>query len=96
VIEIQYNDRQKRIIEIVKEHQPVTSEKISNFLNVNRSTIRPDLSILVMTGILDARPKVGYLYAGDQEDKVIANHIRNVKVSSDLAHKVNILVTKAL
>jgi len=81
VIEIQYNDRQKRIIEIVKEYQPVTSEKISNLLNVNRSTIRPDLSILVMTGILDARPKVGYLYVGDQEDKVIANHIRNVKVN---------------
>lgn len=81
MIEIEYNERQKRIIEIVKKYQPVTSERISNLLEVNRSTIRPDLSILIMTGVLDARPKVGYLYVGDQEDKVISNYIHHVKVN---------------
>lgn len=81
MIEIEYSSRQKRIIEIVKENQPVTSERISSMLNINRSTIRSDLSILTMTGILDARPKVGYLYVGDQEDKVIANYIHHVKVN---------------
>ena len=35
-----------------------------SILNVTRATLRSDLAILTMTGILDARPKVGYFYSG--------------------------------
>ncbi len=61
---IELSKRQKQIIEIVKENEPISSEKIAEKLGMIRATLRPDLSILTMSGILDARPKVGYFYSG--------------------------------
>lgn len=56
--------RQKRIAEIVRLDGPITGEHIAERLNVTRAALRSDLAILVMGGILDARPKVGYYYTG--------------------------------
>lgn len=78
---IQFNDRQIKIIDIVKEHQPITSENIASMLNVTRATLRPDLAILTMTGILDARPKVGYFYSGINQNHIISEESKNKKVS---------------
>lgn len=58
------SERQKQIIEIVKKHQPVSGEKISDLLDVSRATLRLDLSFLTMAEILQATPKVGYTYSG--------------------------------
>ncbi len=77
---IQLNERQEKIIEIVKENEPITSEAIAKELKLTRSTIRPDLSILTMAGILDARPKVGYFYTGKTGFSYIAEKVREVKV----------------
>ncbi|MDD2361277.1 MAG: helix-turn-helix domain-containing protein, partial [Syntrophaceticus schinkii] len=52
------------MIEIVKENTPITGEKIANKLNVRRATLRPDLAVLTMAGLLEARPRVGYFYSG--------------------------------
>lgn len=78
---IQFSDRQTKIIDIVKEHQPITSENIASMLSVTRATLRPDLAILTMTGILDARPKVGYFYAGINKNHIISEELKNKKVS---------------
>ncbi len=64
MISIQLTERQEKIINIVKYNQPVTGENIAKELGLTRSTLRPDLAILTMSGILDARPKVGYFYTG--------------------------------
>lgn len=77
MIVIQLNQRQQKIIEIVKENEPITSEQIASMLNVTRATLRSDLAILTMTGILDARPKVGYFYAGINKFNLIGNNIKN-------------------
>lgn len=53
--------RQLEIIGIVKEHEPITGDSIAEMLDISRTTIRSDLSILVMLGLLNAKPKVGYL-----------------------------------
>lgn len=80
VIIIQFNERQLKIIEIVKEQQPITGEKIAEKLSVTRATLRSDLVVLTMTGILDARPKVGYFYAGEenllQENTRVMNSVK--------------------
>ena len=60
-IEIKLSPRQEEIIELVKENPPITSEAIAKKLGVTRAAIRPDLAILTMTGILEARPK-GRIY----------------------------------
>lgn len=80
MIIIQLNQRQQKIIEIVKQNQPITSENIASMLNVTRATLRSDLAILTMTGILDARPKVGYFYTGISQINLLGNDIKEKKV----------------
>ncbi|MGL4796997.1 MAG: HTH domain-containing protein, partial [Paraclostridium sp.] len=36
---MQLNKRQQKIIDIVKENEPITSEKIASILNVTRATL---------------------------------------------------------
>ena len=77
---IQLNKRQLKIIDIVKEHEPITSESIASILKVTRATLRSDLAILTMTGILDARPKVGYFYSGINKASLAGNKIKGKRV----------------
>ena len=77
---IQLNTRQLKIINIVKENEPITSESIASMLKVTRATLRSDLAILTMTGILDARPKVGYFYSGINEASLAGNKIKDKRV----------------
>lgn len=78
---IQLSERQEKIIDIVKENQPITSEAIAGKLNLTRATLRPDLAILTMSGILDARPKVGYFHTGKNNLSYISEKIKSIKVS---------------
>ncbi|WP_110941301.1 helix-turn-helix transcriptional regulator [Geosporobacter subterraneus] len=81
MIILELSERQQRIVEIVKENEPITSEQIAALLKVTRATLRPDLAILTMSGILDARPKVGYLYSGNNGVNIISEQIRKTRVS---------------
>ena len=74
---IQLNTRQLKIIDIVKENEPITSESIASMLKVTRATLRSDLAILTMTGILDARPKVGYFYSGISNVNLLGDNVNN-------------------
>ena len=85
---IQLNPRQLKIIDIVKENEPITSESIASILNVTRATLRSDLAILTMTGILDARPKVGYFYSGISGAGLVGNKIKDKKVKDIMSMPV--------
>lgn len=61
---MKFTERQKHIIDIVKSNEPISGDNIAEQLGLTKSTLRSDLAILTMTGILDARPKVGYIYSG--------------------------------
>jgi DNA-binding transcriptional ArsR family regulator len=61
VIVIQLSERQCEIVDIVQRLAPVTGEKIAEELGLTRPTLRSDLALLVMLGLVDAKPKVGYL-----------------------------------
>ncbi|MCM3339023.1 helix-turn-helix transcriptional regulator [Paenibacillus sp. MER TA 81-3] len=60
VCAIQLTPRQSEIVQLVKRLAPITGDLIAEQLGVSRPTIRSDLSVLVMLGYLDAKPKVGY------------------------------------
>lgn len=77
---IKLSERQEIIIEIVRENEPITSEAIAKRLKLTRATLRPDLSILTMSGILDARPKVGYFYSGKSDINIFRDKIESIKV----------------
>ncbi|KNF09335.1 transcriptional repressor CcpN [Gottschalkia purinilytica] len=78
---IQFTDRQEKIINIVKDNQPITGEEIARKLKLTRATLRPDLAILTMVGMLDARPKVGYLYSGKEIESIFAQQLKSLKVA---------------
>lgn len=57
---IKLTARQKEIINLVKKHEPITGDQIAELLGVSKPTLRSDLAVLVMIGMLNAKPKVGY------------------------------------
>ncbi|MDS0524043.1 helix-turn-helix transcriptional regulator [Clostridium sp. SHJSY1] len=75
------SDRQEEIIKLVREGQPVTSEALAEKLGVTRAALRADLAILTMIGILDARPKVGYVFSDKPKSSLLLDYINEIKVS---------------
>ncbi|UOQ50641.1 helix-turn-helix transcriptional regulator [Gracilibacillus caseinilyticus] len=57
---IDFTKRQKEIMNILSKHEPITAEQIAEMLGVSKGTLRSDLAVLVMTGQIEAKPKVGY------------------------------------
>lgn len=64
----------------MKQNGPITGEQIADQLNLTRATLRPDLSILTMSGFLDARPRVGYFYTGKTANQLLKEHIHTLYV----------------
>lgn len=85
---IKLTPRQEEIIILVKENPPITSEQLAAKLNVTRAALRPDLAILTMTGILEARPKVGYIYSKKPSYSLVYDYIRNIKVNDVMSKPV--------
>lgn len=85
---IELNKRQDAILQIVKENGPITGEHIAERLGLTRATLRPDLAILTMAGFLDARPRVGYFYAGKKASVVLTESMLNLKVKDFQASPV--------
>ncbi|AYF54521.1 helix-turn-helix transcriptional regulator [Clostridium botulinum C] len=82
--------RQKEIIELVKEGQPITSEKLAKKIGVTRAALRPDLAILTMIGILEAKPKVGYVYSNKSTSSVVFEYIRKIKVEDIMSKPITL------
>ncbi|KGA98895.1 histidine kinase [Alkalihalobacillus alcalophilus ATCC 27647 = CGMCC 1.3604] len=57
---IEFTNRQRNIIEIVKKKEPITAEHIADLVGVSKAALRSDLAVLVMTNALESKPKVGY------------------------------------
>ncbi len=84
------SERQEEIVRIVKRGQPVTSESIAEKLGVTRAALRADLAILTMIGILDARPKVGYVYLGKFHNTGILENISKVLAGEIMSKPVTV------
>lgn len=85
---IKLSSRQESIIKLVKDNQPITSENLAEKLSVTRAALRPDLTILTMTGILEAKPKVGYVFSQKPSNSLINEFIRNIKVRQIMSKPV--------
>lgn len=89
---MQLSQRQERIVELVRLSGPITSEEIARHLRVTRAALRPDLAILTMAGILQARPRVGYYYSGKSLQAVVAETLREYRVGD--VKSVPVVVTE--
>ncbi|MEW8956404.1 helix-turn-helix transcriptional regulator [Clostridium sp.] len=85
---IKLTPRQEEIIRLVKAGEPITSESLASSLGVTRAALRPDLAILTMTGILEARPKVGYIYSQKPSHSMVYDYIIHIKVKDVMSSPV--------
>ena len=83
--------RQEKIAEMVRTLGPITGNQIAERLNVTRAALRPDFAILIMSGIVDARPKVGYYYTGKNAVSMLTEQISKIKVQD--VQSVPVVVT---
>lgn len=88
MVSIKLSNRQEEIIKLVKEKSPITSEQLAVKLKVTRAALRPDLAILTMTGILEAKPKVGYICSQKPSYSLIHEYVRNVKIKDIMSKYV--------
>lgn len=77
---MELSKRQEQIRHIVREKGPITGQAIADQLAVTRAALRSDLAVLTMTGILDARPKVGYFYSGKAKASLALSKVDFPKV----------------
>lgn len=85
---IKLSPRQEELIRLVKEKQPITSEALASKIGVTRAALRSDLAILTMSGILEARPKVGYIYSRKNSYGLIYDYIIGIKVKDIMSTPV--------
>lgn len=64
---IQLNEKQTKILDIVKKQSPITGEEIAQQMNSTRASLRSDLTFLTQLGMLEARPRVGYCYSDSRQ-----------------------------
>lgn len=79
---MELSERQKAIIDIVKANEPISGDKIAESLGLTKPTLRSDLAVLTMTGVLDARPKVGYIYSGLSFEPLLHEQLFETKVEA--------------
>lgn len=80
MVDIGLTARQEKIAEIVRLNSPITGEQIAEQLSVTRAALRPDLTVLIMAGLIDARPKVGYYYTGKTAFSLLSDELCSIKV----------------
>lgn len=83
------SERQREIVDIVRRLAPVTGDKIAETLGLTRPTLRSDLALLVMLGLVDAKPKVGYLPGRHPKyDSHIGNMLKKLTVADILSDPI--------
>jgi len=89
-IHIKLSDRQNVIIEIINKYQPITGESIAEKVGLTRATLRPDLAVLSMCGLIDAKPKVGYYISTKKNKKDIYEKLSTINVSDIKSVPINV------
>ncbi|WP_028257268.1 helix-turn-helix transcriptional regulator [Veillonella montpellierensis] len=85
---MELSKRQEKILDIVRDEGPITGNAIAKKLDVTRSALRSDLSVLTMIGMLDARPKVGYYFVGKSQNNLLVDALSKYKVRDVLSQAV--------
>lgn len=70
--------RQEKIVEIIKKYAPITGKDIAEKLNLSRSALRTDFSVLNKLGLIKAKQRVGYVFV--QEKKKYVKDIMSLPV----------------
>lgn len=78
------------IFSIINENQPITGDTIAEKLGLTKATLRADLTILSMCGLIEAKPNVGYFANDKKNNKDIYEKLFTIKVSDVKSLPINI------
>lgn len=79
-------ERQRQILKIVRENEPIIGDEIAKKLSLTRSALRTDFSVLTKAGFLKSKPKLGYTYVAREEKRYIKDIMGDVvSVDSELS-----------
>lgn len=95
MITIKLTNRQQDIVRLVRKEGPLTGEDIAARFNLTRATLRPDLAVLTMTGLIDARPRVGYYWSGGKGN-VLGQQLETIAVREVKALPVVVEVNQSV
>lgn len=87
---MELSERQLKIIDIVKNNEPISSKNIADKLDLSRAALRTDLSVLTMVEILQAKPKVGYEYNNDSHIVRDIQKLFNLTIHEIMSMPVNV------
>lgn len=93
---IELSERQQTILRIVEEEGPITGQQIAERLYLSRAALRPDLAILSMAGLLDARPRVGYYATGKSPSDLFAGLLSEVTIGDEKSRPIVIEQTASV
>lgn len=82
---IELSARQQAILDLVAGHGPVTSRQLAEQLKVSRAALRADLAVLTMSGLLGARPRVGYYVTGKKSSDIVATALGGIRIAEVLS-----------
>lgn len=93
---IELSERQQTILRIIEEHGPITGQDIASELNLSRAALRPDLTILSMAGLIDARPRVGYYATGRNPSDIFAGLLAEILIGNEQSRPIVIRETASV
>lgn len=93
---MELSNREKKIIKIVKNYEPITGDDIAKELSLSKSTIRTELSILVKLGILESKTNVGYFYNGSFLDNNKYDVLKDTKVKEVMGIAITSKITDSI
>lgn len=88
MIYIELTTRQTTILEIIQEEGPITGHQIAEKLELSRAALRSDLAVLTMSGLVGAKPKVGYYFTGKTLCDLRTAVLQQVSVGDSLSRPI--------
>lgn len=82
---IELSQRQQSILEYAQKEGPITGDELASRFHVSRAALRADLAILTMSGLLSARPRVGYFFTGHEPKKMITQALTRFQVKDAMS-----------
>lgn len=81
------SERQKKILQLISEFEPINSGDLSEKLSIPLSTLKKDLSLLSAMGLVDAKKNVGYFLSKEKSNKLVME-LDNITVKDVMSFPV--------
>lgn len=93
---MELSERQKEIIEVIKEYGPITGEEIAKKIYISKSALRTDFAILNRLNIIISKKKIGYIYNYDSvTEKRLDIKVKNI-MGAPIVLEEDISVSKCI